>query len=171
MRGKERGKSGEWRVESGEWRVESGEWRGKREEKTRQKTRGGCERLVAQGFSPATGRFVAISRRRHGRSFMLTLAVVLWDNPAPPDQDALVELLDRVIPTYKAVAGLRRKYFISRPGRAGGVYEWDSREAAEAYYNPDWYRRISSTYGVSPEVTLFDAPCLVDNVTGDVIRG
>lgn len=78
------------------------------------------------------------------------------------------QLLERTSPAYRTIPGLRRKHFISAPGEGGGLYEFDSRAIAEAYFGPPWYQRMQAQYGVRPTVELFDDPCVVDNVAGAI---
>lgn len=78
------------------------------------------------------------------------------------------QLLERTSPAYRTIPGLRRKHFISAPGEGGGLYEFDERAIAEAYFCPQWYQRMQAQYGVRPTVELFDDPCIVDNVAGAI---
>ena len=42
--------------------------------------------------------------------------------------------------------------------RAGGVYLWETRSAAEAVYNGEWKARVKQLYGSEPEISWFDTP-------------
>ena len=68
--------------------------------------------------------------------------------------------------------GLIRKYYLrSEDGRrAGGVYLWETRAAAEAVYNGEWKARVKTLYGSEPEISWFDTPVIVDNEAGGIIR-
>ncbi|WP_420132880.1 YdhR family protein [Rhodopseudomonas sp.] len=74
-------------------------------------------------------------------------------------------------PKYQKMPGLIRKYYIrSEDGRtAGGVYLWDSREAAEAVYSGEWRTRVAQLYGAEPLISWFDSPVIVDNAAGGAI--
>jgi heme-degrading monooxygenase HmoA len=74
-------------------------------------------------------------------------------------------------PKYQRMPGLIRKYYIrSEDGRtAGGVYLWESREAAERVYAGDWRARVAQLYGAEPSISWFDSPVIVDNTTGATI--
>src|SRR6266851_3162486 len=74
-------------------------------------------------------------------------------------------------PKYQNVAGLIRKYYIrSEDGRtAGGVYLWESRQAAERVYDGEWRERVAKLYGAKPTITWFDSPLIVDNASGGTI--
>ncbi len=98
----------------------------------------------------------------------MLLTIVRFDAPTEAPEDP-VALIGKTAPAYQHIPGLRRKYFIGNAETVGGVYEWDSRQAAEAWFDADWQQRMASTYGQVPRVEHFDAPCLVDNVTGQVL--
>jgi hypothetical protein len=97
---------------------------------------------------------------------MPCLTIVRFAAPAEVDAAQLRELLREALPRYRVIPGLRRKYFIGSASTGGGVYEWDSRAAAEAYYSQDWYERMLDVYGAHPEVEFFDVHALVDNEAG-----
>ncbi len=56
-------------------------------------------------------------------------------------------------PKYQNLAGLIRKYYIrSEDGRtAGGVYLWESRQAAERLYDEKWREFVEKLYGSQAE--------------------
>ena len=74
-------------------------------------------------------------------------------------------------PKYQNIPGLIRKYYIrSEDGRAaGGIYLWESRQAAERLYNDEWCERVEKLYGAKPTITWFDTPVIVDNLAGGAI--
>ena len=92
--------------------------------------------------------------------------------PAPMSLEKAREVFTGTAPMYRDVPGLIRKYYLlSEDGEtAGGVYLWKSRVAAEAMYTPEWSVFIREKYGVDPEVTYFESPVVVDNLTGDIIN-
>jgi hypothetical protein len=53
-------------------------------------------------------------------------------------------------------------------GTGGGVYLWQSREAAGALYDGAWRAMIRERYGADPSVRYFATPVIVDNVIGDI---
>jgi hypothetical protein len=62
------------------------------------------------------------------------------------------------IPEYAAAAGLEQKaYTVADDGRFGGVYLWESRPAAEAWFNRAWHERVIKTRGVDGDVRILDA--------------
>ncbi len=67
---------------------------------------------------------------------------------------------------YLGMPGLLRKDYLSGDDAGGGVYLWESRAAAEAWYNDDWWPMMEERYGVRPTLTLYDHYFTVDNVIG-----
>ncbi|WP_322517142.1 YdhR family protein [Rhodopseudomonas palustris] len=74
-------------------------------------------------------------------------------------------------PKYQKMPGLIRKYYIrSEDGStAGGVYLWESREAAEKVYAGEWRTRVAQLYGAEPVISWFDSPVIVDNALGGTV--
>jgi hypothetical protein len=74
-------------------------------------------------------------------------------------------------PTYRALAtkGLLRKDFLNGDAGGGGIYYWTSREAAEAWYSPQWRRQMKETFGAEPVITYYETYVTVDNVSGETI--
>jgi len=69
-------------------------------------------------------------------------------------------------PRFQSVPGLIRKNFLfSSDGWAGGVYTWESREAAERCHAGVWRDNLRKLYGAEPEITYFDSPVIVDNAS------
>ena len=96
------------------------------------------------------------------------VAIVTFDPPKTiPDNPRA--LLEATAPAYRDIAGLERKYFIGNERAAGGLYQWRDRESALRYYDDAWRQRMADRYGVAPTVELFRAPCLVDNVTDEIL--
>jgi hypothetical protein len=67
-------------------------------------------------------------------------------------------------PSYQNLPGLMRKHYLRAEdgNSAGGVYLWESREAAEAVYDEAWRRRLAERYGAPPTVEYFDSPVTVE---------
>ncbi len=90
--------------------------------------------------------------------------------PNPITRDAACETFMSTAPKYREVEGLVRKHYIlSQDGlTAGGVYIWNSQEDAERLYTKEWREFIQDKYGTLPNVTYFENPVIVDNVSGDI---
>lgn len=69
-------------------------------------------------------------------------------------------------PKYLGKPGLVRKhYYITQDGdRAGGIYLWASKAAAEACYTPEWKAMVTQKYGAAPEILYAEVPVTVDNL-------
>jgi hypothetical protein len=70
-------------------------------------------------------------------------------------------------PKYLGKPGLVRKhYYITEGGdRAGGIYLWESKAAAEACYTCDWKAMVTEKYGAPPDILYAEVPVSVDNLT------
>lgn len=98
-------------------------------------------------------------------------ALVQFKLPQPMTTDKAREVFSGTAPNYLEVDGLVRKYYLlSEDGQtAGGVYLWQSRQAAERLYTEDWKAFIYQKYGTRPTITYFTSPVIVDNLEGRII--
>lgn len=69
-------------------------------------------------------------------------------------------------PKYLGKPGLVRKhYYVTEAGdRAGGIYLWESKAAAEACYTREWKAMVTEKYGVPPDILYAEVPVSVDNI-------
>ncbi|GIW06604.1 MAG: monooxygenase [Dehalococcoidia bacterium] len=69
---------------------------------------------------------------------------------------------EAIAPVFEKEPGFIHKAFLRSPDGStwGGFYIWESREAAEAYYNADWRERMTARYGQEPSVTYFEVPAV-----------
>lgn len=92
--------------------------------------------------------------------------VAVVEVPTPPglSRPALDAALRQAVPQYRNVAGLIHKRFtVSVAGGSfGGVYAFESRSAAEAWFNPAWYARVLKTYGRPGVVRYYEVVAEVD---------
>jgi hypothetical protein len=98
-------------------------------------------------------------------------AIVQFSLPKPITLEEAARTFESTAPKYQRLRGLVRKYYLcSEDGcRAGGVYLWETRAAAEAVYNSEWKARVKQLYGSEPEISWFDTPVIVDNQAGGTI--
>jgi putative monooxygenase ydhR len=98
-------------------------------------------------------------------------AIVQISLPKPISLEAAARAFELTAPNYQGLRGLVRKYYLrSEDGcRAGGVYLWETRAAAESIYNDEWKARVQQLYGSRPEIAWFDTPVIVDNQAGGAI--
>ena len=91
-------------------------------------------------------------------------AIVRYSLPPSIDRDACRAHYSRIAPRFREVPGLVSKHFVwSKNGYAGGVYQWKTRKAAEAFYSGAWRHGIIDRYGVEPEIEYFDVFCITNN--------
>jgi hypothetical protein len=75
-----------------------------------------------------------------------------------------------IAPDFRDVPGLIRKQFIyAEDGWAGGVYLWQTQEAAEAFCTGPWLDGIRQRYGMDPQIKFFQTACVTDNATGAIL--
>ena len=97
-------------------------------------------------------------------------AIVQYRLPPAIDLKACAEHFRRIAPGFRGVPGLIRKQFIyAEDGWAGGVYLWESRAAAEAFYNGPWLQGIRERYGMDPQIKYFHTACVTDNAVEAVL--
>lgn len=83
----------------------------------------------------------------------------------PISLDDATRIFESTAPKYRNHPGLLLKHYIrSDDGNiVGGLYFWESREAADATYSASWREMVRSKYGVEPQIEYFDSPVHVDN--------
>ncbi|HEY6995640.1 MAG TPA: YdhR family protein [Xanthobacteraceae bacterium] len=98
-------------------------------------------------------------------------AIVQFQLPSAITLEEATRRFEASAPKYQNLPGLIRKYYIrSEDGRvAGGVYLWETRQAAERVYDGEWRARVEKLYGGKPTITWFDTPVVVDNSSGGTI--
>ena len=88
-----------------------------------------------------------------------------------PNPEELVDKMDSTTGKYEGLSGLIRKYYVFSEDKkhAGGIYLWESREAAEAWYNEEWTAYMAEAWGEPPLLEYLHCPIVVDNVRSEVI--
>ena len=100
---------------------------------------------------------------------MLT-AIVQYKLPSHIDHAACAAHFRTIAPDFRTVPGLIRKQFIyAEDGWAGGVYLWETRAAAEAFYTGPWLDGIRQRYGMDPDIKFFETACITDSAAGAVL--
>lgn len=94
---------------------------------------------------------------------MITAIVKFRLPPRTTAEDAR-KLFEGSAPNYEGVPGLVRKYYLfGEDGTGGGVYLWESREAAERQYSQAWKDTIAQRYGTAPTIEYYESPVIIDN--------
>ena len=106
-----------------------------------------------------------------GRTTNMTVAIVTYHFPQPVTLGDVRRAAARGAQRYLNLPGLLRKnYWLSEDGmRAGGIYVWESKARAEAFYTPEWKQLVTTQYGVPPEIVYLHAPVMVDNTAGRIV--
>lgn len=99
----------------------------------------------------------------------MIIAIVRIPLPGPKRPHDLVraQSLDATR-IFHEVPGLRRKYFLNSEQGGGGVYEFDSREAALTWFNDGWADWMEGRFGARPTLELWECPVVLDNQAGEV---
>ena len=98
---------------------------------------------------------------------------VVWTYVVPPslDEAAIRRQFAAVADRYIGIPGLVRKYFgFSGDGRSVvGVYLWTSKEAADAFYTPEWIAGVTERWGAAPDRTDWIVPVVAESAEGRVV--
>ena len=84
------------------------------------------------------------------------------------DTEALKNRYIESTKIFRDVQGLRQKYYLESAQGGGGVYEFDTRENAEAWFNDGWADWMEGRFGVRPTLTIFNNPVVLDNKAREV---
>ncbi|MBO31917.1 MAG: monooxygenase [Rhodospirillaceae bacterium] len=99
-------------------------------------------------------------------------AIVQFKVSGDTTKEQVIENMNNVAPKFESMPGLIRKNFLfdGENGVGGGVYTWETKEAAEAVYaeGGPWREAIKNLYGVDPSITWFETPIIVDNAMGEI---
>jgi hypothetical protein len=91
-------------------------------------------------------------------------AIVRFPLPQGLSPDEVKAAYEHSAPQFRGAAGLIRKYYLLGADQTGGgVYLWESREAAETMYSDAWRQRIAERFGAPPRIEYFDTPLVIDN--------
>ena len=69
---------------------------------------------------------------------------------------------------FRSLDGLLSKHYLNGENGGGGVYIFESRAKAEAWFNDDWWPMMEKAFGAKPTLSLYDNYVVVDNVAGEV---
>ncbi|HYW57111.1 MAG TPA: hypothetical protein VE934_09125 [Polaromonas sp.] len=94
---------------------------------------------------------------------VVTLVNVPMPWYAPPA--LIVSKMRATVQQYEKLPGLAFKmYSLTQEGRQfGGIYHWQGRATAEAWFSAAWFERVQKERGVAGQVTYFEAPVTVSN--------
>jgi hypothetical protein len=96
------------------------------------------------------------------------IVVVQFDLPKRTEEQA-IKGGTSTAPIYRGLArkGLIRKDYLNGDAGTGGVYLWESRTAAEAWFTEERMAELTKRFGVRPRLTWYDTHVTVDNIKGE----
>ena len=81
---------------------------------------------------------------------------VMWTFkvPAGTAKTQLVDTINATAPSYEGIPGLIRKYYGIAPDGSSlvGIYLWESKAAADAFYTADWVAMVTKRWAGPPLV-------------------
>jgi hypothetical protein len=98
---------------------------------------------------------------------IIAIVRIPFDGDRAP-RDAVIEGSLKSTPIYREVKGLISKHYLMGDATNGGVYMFDTRENADAWYHEGWADWMEGRFGVRPTLEIFDNAVIVDNVAGEV---
>jgi len=106
-----------------------------------------------------------IAHNKNNRSDGMIVVRVLFPVSAGTDIDELKKKMAATAVKYEGLDGLTRKYYVLSDDQkqVGGIYLWENREVAEAWYNEGWYDAMTEAWGERPFVEYQDCLVVVDN--------
>jgi hypothetical protein len=96
------------------------------------------------------------------------IVIVQFDLPKRTQEQA-IKSGTASAPIYRNLAakGLIRKDYINGDAGTGGVYLWETRKAAEAWFTQERIAELGQRFGARPRLTWYDTHVTVDNVNGE----
>lgn len=98
---------------------------------------------------------------------------VVWTYAVPPslDESAIRRQFAAVADRYIGISGLVRKYFgLSDDGRSVvGIYLWTSKDAADAFYSPEWIAGVTERWGATPQRADWIVPVVAESAEGRIV--
>ena len=92
---------------------------------------------------------------------------VMWtfQVPAGTAKAKLVETTNATAHTYEGIPGLIRKYYGIAPDGASlvGIYLWDNKAAADAFYTPEWVAMVTQRWAAPPQRQEWETPMVVES--------
>ena len=100
----------------------------------------------------------------------MIVSIVTFKLPQTWTVEQAAAVFKSTAPKYLGKPGLVRKhYYLAESGdRAGGIYFWESKAAAQACYTQEWKDTVAQKYGSPPDVLYVEVPVTVDNVANAI---
>lgn len=101
------------------------------------------------------------------------MVIVQWTFkfPSPISKAEFVRRSHETAHLYRAAPGLIRKYYglAEDGGSFVGIYLWETRAAAEAFYTADWIKLVSGRWHTTPTRQTWDALMVIDNWREEIV--
>lgn len=96
------------------------------------------------------------------------IVVVQFDLPMRTAEQA-IKGGTSTAPIYRDLGqkGLIRKDYLNGETGTGGVYLWDCRTSAEAWFTEERVAELTQRFGARPRLTWYDTHVTVDNLKGE----
>jgi len=96
------------------------------------------------------------------------IVVVQFDLPKRSEEQAIKGAVS-TSPIYRELGtkGLIRKDYLNGEAGTGGVYLWESRAAAAAWFTEARMEDLTKRFGCRPRLTWYDTHVTVDNLRGE----
>lgn len=96
------------------------------------------------------------------------IVIVQFDLPKRSEEQA-IKGGTGTAPTYRNLAnkGLIRKDYLNGNVGTGGVYLWESRQAAEEWFTEAKLAELTERFGVRPRLTWYETHVTIDNEKGE----
>lgn len=96
------------------------------------------------------------------------IVVVQFDLPKRTEEQAIKGGTGSA-PIYRNLAaqGLIRKDYLNGETGTGGVYLWNDRSSAEAWFTEARIAELTERFGIRPRLTWYDTHVTVDNLAGE----
>ncbi len=81
------------------------------------------------------------------------------------ERDEVLALYEKTLARWRAWPGLIRKMYLydEEGGRGGGIYLWESREAAQGAHDAEWCAMAERLYGSAPKFDFYEVPVVLEN--------
>ncbi len=92
---------------------------------------------------------------------------VMWTfkMPSGTSRAQIVATIRATAHTYEGIPGLIRKYYGITPNADGlvGIYLWENRAAADAFYTADWIAAMTKRWAIPPQRQDWETPMVVES--------
>ena len=96
------------------------------------------------------------------------IVIVQFDLPMRTEEQAIKGGTSSA-PIYRDLCtkGLIRKDYLNGEAGTGGVYLWDNRTSAEAWFTEERVAELTKRFGARPRLTWYDTHVTVDNLKNE----